>query len=271
MKNLEGRVAAVTGAGSGIGRATALALAEAGCEVAISDVNEAGLDDTARRLESAGRRFSRRTVDVSQQAQVEDWANAVAAEHGGVHVLVNNAGVALSQSADRMRVEDVAWLFSINWWGVVHGTHAFLPHLRSAGEGHIVNLSSLFGFIGVPTQSAYCAAKFAVRGFTETLRVELAGSGIGVTCVHPGGIATDIARNARFTDGIGGVDRDGSVAKFDRVARTSPEAAAKAILKGIRKNKARVVIGADAKFLQALPRLFPARYGGAVNWVLTRF
>lgn len=270
MKRLEGRVAAITGAASGIGRATACALAAAGCDLALADVDEEGLAQTGRLAAEHGTGISIQTVDVANREQMAGWAQAVAEAHGGAQILVNNAGVALSQSAVKMQIEDVEWLFGINWWGMVYGTHYFLPQLRAFDESHIVNLSSLFGFIGVPTQSAYCAAKFAVRGFTETLRMELAGSGIGVSCVHPGGIATAIARNSRFTDGIGDLDREQSVAKFDRLARTSPRAAAKAIVAGIRKNRARVVIGADAKLLQTLPRAFPRRYGAAVGWVLRR-
>ncbi|MES1945065.1 short-chain dehydrogenase/reductase SDR [Salinisphaera sp. PC39] len=271
MRQLDGRVAAITGAGSGIGRATALALADAGCALALSDVDEAGLAETVRLAEgraAAGRRITQHTVDVADKARMAEWADAAAAEHDGVNIVINNAGVALSQTVEDMAIEDVEWLFGINWWGVVYGTRFFLPHLRKADEGHIVNLSSLFGLIGVPTQSAYCAAKFAVRGFTETLRIELADSPIGVTCVHPGGIATEIARRARFSQGIGGKGRDEAVETFDKIARTSPEKAAADIVAGIRKGKGRVVIGADAKFLQLLPRLMPMRYVGLVDRIL---
>lgn len=271
MRQLDGRVAAITGAGSGIGRATALALADAGCALALSDVDEAGLAETVRLAEgrlAAGRKVTQHTVDVADKARMAEWADAAAAEHDGINIVINNAGVALSQTVEEMSLEDVEWLFGINWWGVVYGTRFFLPHLRKAGEGHIVNLSSLFGLIGVPTQSAYCAAKFAVRGFTETLRIELADSPIGVTCVHPGGIATEIARRARFSQGIGGKGRDEAVATFDKIARTSPEKAAADIVAGIRKGKGRVVIGADAKFLQLLPRLMPMRYVGLVDRIL---
>lgn len=271
MKELNGRVAAITGAGSGIGRATALALADAGCALALSDVDADGLAETVRQAEArAGndRRITQHRVDVADKAQMAEWADTAAVEHGGVNIVINNAGVALSQTIEHLALEDVEWLFGINWWGVVYGTHYFMPHLQRAREGHIVNLSSLFGLIGVPTQSAYCAAKFAVRGFTETLRIELTGSHIGVTCVHPGGIATEIARRARFSQGIGGKARDEAVDTFDRIARTSPEKAAAAIVKGIRKGRGRVVIGPDAKFLQILPRLMPMRYVGLVERIL---
>lgn len=271
MRQLDGRVAAITGAGSGIGRATALALADAGCALALADVDAAGLAETVRLAEgrvAAGRKVTQHVVDVADKARMAEWADAAAAEHDGVNIVVNNAGVALSQTVEDMDIADVEWLFGINWWGVVYGTRFFLPHLRKADEGHIVNLSSLFGLIGVPTQSAYCAAKFAVRGFTETLRIELADSPIGVTCVHPGGIATEIARRARFSQGIGGKGRDEAVETFDKIARTSPEKAAADIVKGIRRSKGRVVIGADAKCLQLLPRLMPMRYVGLVDRIL---
>jgi short-subunit dehydrogenase len=273
MKRLDARTAAVTGAGSGIGRATAVALAKAGCALALSDVDEQGLEETANQAKArakTGRKVTHQRVDVADRQQMAEWADAAAAELGGVNIVINNAGVALSQTVENLDFEDMEWLFGINWWGVVHGTHYFLPHLRQADEGHIVNISSVFGLIGVPTQSAYCAAKFAVRGFTESLRIELAGSRIGVTCVHPGGVKTNIARRARHYDNIGGKSRDEAVATFDRIARTSPERAAKDILDGIRKGRGRVVIGADAKFLQILPRLMPARYVKVVDWIMRR-
>lgn len=273
MKRLDARIAAITGAGSGIGRATAVALAKAGCALALSDVDEQGLEETvglAKASAKTGRKVVHRRVDVADRQQMQAWADAAAAELGGINIVINNAGVGLAQTVENMDLEDVEWLFGINWWGVVYGTHYFLPHLRRADAGHIVNISSLFGLVGIPTQSAYCAAKFAVRGFTESLRIELAGSHIGVTCVHPGGVKTEIARRARHYDNIGGKSRDEAVATFDRVARTSPERAAADIVNGIRKGRGRVVIGADAKFLQLLPRLMPASYVKIVDWVMRR-
>lgn len=273
MKRLDARVAAVSGAASGIGRATALALADAGCALALSDVDEEGLEETARQAKSrakTGRKVLHQKVDVSDKDQVRQWADTAAAEHRGINIVINNAGVALSQTVENMDLEDFEWLFGINWWGVVYGTHYFMPHLRQADEGHIVNVSSLFGLVGVPTQSAYCAAKFAVRGFTESLRIEMRASRIGVTCVHPGGIKTNIARSARHYDNIGGKSRDEAVATFDRIARTTPERAAEDILKGIRKGRGRVLIGNDARLLQLLPRLMPTRYAGIVDWMMRR-
>lgn len=273
MKRLDARAAAVTGAGSGIGRATAVALAKAGCALTLSDVDEQGLEETvglAKAGAKPGRKVIHRRVDVADKEQMRAWADDSARELGGINIVINNAGVALSQTVQNMDLEDVEWLFGINWWGVVYGTHYFMPHLRQADEGHIVNISSLFGLVGVPTQSAYCAAKFAVRGFTESLRTELLGSRIGATCVHPGGIKTNIARKARHYDNIGGKSREEAVAHFDRIANTSPERAARDILNGIRKDRGRVVIGADAKFLQILPRLMPQSYVKLVDWLIRR-
>lgn len=273
MTRLDARVAAITGAGSGIGRATAVALAKAGCALALCDVDEQGLEETAALAKASakpGRKVTHRRVDVADKEQMRAWADDAARELGGMNIVINNAGVGLAQKVENMDLADVEWLFGVNWWGVVYGTHYFLPHLRQADQGHIVNISSLFGLVGVPTQSAYCAAKFAVRGFTESLRIELLGSRIGVTCVHPGGIKTNIARRARHYDSIGGKSKEEAVATFDRVAKTSPERAAQDILDGIRKDRGRVVIGADAKFLQILPRLMPASYVKIVDWLMRR-
>jgi len=267
MDRLQGRVAAVTGAASGIGRALACELVALGCEVAISDVDDGGLEET-RALATArgGPRAPKITtahVDVADRAAVFAWADAVARDHGRVNVVVNNAGVALAALVDGMRHEDFVWLMGINFWGVVHGTQAFLPHLRRAGEGHVVNVSSVFGLIGVPGQAAYNAAKFGVRGFTEALRqeLELEPSGVSCTCVHPGGIRTNIVRSSRLGEmGTLGRSRDAAVDEFERIARTSPEAAARAIIDGIRRNRRRVLIGADAHVIDSVQRLLPTAY-----------
>ena len=199
MKSLKGKVAVITGAGSGIGQATAEALAKQGCELAISDINERGLAETRARCESHGVRVSSARVDVADRAAMYAWADNVVADHGRVNIVINNAGVALGATIEDMSYEDQEWLMGINFWGVVYGTKAFLPHIKKTGDGHVVNISSVFGLIAVPTQSAYNAAKFAVRGFTECLREEMdmEDCGIGVTCVHPGGIKTNIARASR--------------------------------------------------------------------------
>jgi len=266
MRELRGRTAVVTGAASGIGRALAVELAREGCRLAISDVNEAGLQETARMAQALGAEVWHERLDVADRQAVHAYADRVAAQFGGVQLVVNNAGVALGATVELMRYEDLDWLMGINFWGVVHGTKAFLPHLQKADEGHIVNISSIFGIIGVPTQSAYNAAKFAVRGFTEALRQELAveGSRVSVTCVHPGGIKTNIARSSRFGDsGVFAAmqgDRENVSQRFDQIARTSPEQAARVIIDAVRDNRRRLLIGRDAKVVDFLQRLFPTGY-----------
>jgi hypothetical protein len=263
MQILAGKVAAVTGAASGIGRAVAVRLARHGCEVAIADVQEAGLAETRALVEAIGVPVTSARLDVADRAAVHAWADRVAGDHGRVNVVVNNAGVALSALVDEMSYDDLAWLMDINFWGVVHGTKAFLPHLKRSGDGHVVNVSSVFGLIGVATQSAYNAAKFAVRGFTEALREELDLEHCGVSCtsVHPGGIRTNIARSGRV-GGLGTLarSRDELAADFDRAARTTAEAAAEAIVTGIRRNRRRVLIGPDAYVIDGVQRLLPTGY-----------
>jgi NAD(P)-dependent dehydrogenase (short-subunit alcohol dehydrogenase family) len=267
MRELAGRVAAVTGAASGIGRALALALAREGARLAISDVDEAGLAETQRAVAAAGARVSAARVDVAEREAVHAWADAVAAEFGAVHLIANNAGVALRATLSEATYEELEWVWRIDFWGVVHGTRAFLPHLRRAGEGHVVNVSSVFGLVAVPGQGAYNAAKFAVRGFTECLRqeLELEGAPIGVTCVHPGGVRTRIVELARVGErATTALPREQAAAEFVRLARTSPEAAAEAILRGVRRNARRVLIGADARRIDRMQRWLPARYQALV-------
>ncbi|QSQ18937.1 SDR family NAD(P)-dependent oxidoreductase [Pyxidicoccus parkwayensis] len=261
MKTVKNRVAAITGAGSGIGRATAVLLARNGCNVALSDVNEQGLAETAELCRAQGVKVDAARVDVAKREGVHDWADAVARNLGAVHVVVNNAGVALGATIEDTKYEDFEWLMNINFWGVVYGTKAFLPHLRAAGEGHIVNVSSVFGLIGVPTQAAYNSAKFAVKGFTEALRQELEVEGvpIGVTCVHPGGIKTNIARNARMTYRKGWTDERSS-SDFEKSFATTPEKAASDILAAILKNRRRQLIGGDAVLIDLMQRMLPTLY-----------
>lgn len=267
MKSFKYKVAAITGAGSGIGRALALALSEQGCHVALSDIDEKGLLETVNLIHS-GVNVTHHIVDVSKREAVYDWAEQIVADHGQVNMIFNNAGVALGDTVENISYEDFEWLMNINFWGVVYGTKAFLPHLEASGDGHIINISSLFGLVGMPTQSAYNAAKFAVRGFTESLQEELsvAGSCVHAISVHPGGIKTNIARNSR----VGVVSMNGDqeldhnkeyfAERFDQIARTSPKSAASTILKGIRKNKLRVLIGPDALVMDGMQRLLPESY-----------
>jgi NAD(P)-dependent dehydrogenase (short-subunit alcohol dehydrogenase family) len=259
MKNFTDRVAVITGAGSGIGRALALDLAGRGARLALSDVDEVAVADTAARCEKLGVQAQGYQLDVSDRAAMTAHADQVVAEFGRVNLVVNNAGVALMATVEEMSYEDFDWIVGINFWGVVHGTKAFLPHLIASGDGHLVNISSVFGFVGVPTQSAYNATKFAVRGFTEALRQEmlLEKRRVGVSCVHPGGIRTNIARDARAPENSTSQQRAND---FSRIARTTPEQAAKTILRGVERKRARILIGPDAYVFDAAPRLLGSGY-----------
>lgn len=268
MKSFYGRVAAISGAGSGIGRALAQALAGRGAHLALSDVDDIGLAETVALCEGFGVKVTSERVDVADRDAVERWAQHVVEEHGAVNLVFNNAGVGLGATIEAMSYDDFEWLMSINFWGVVHGTKAFLPHLKASGEGHLVNVSSVFGLISVPAQSAYNAAKFGVRGFTDALRMELEIEGCGVSCttVHPGGIRTNIARNARMDPSALGLngDVDGARLEFDKVARTSPEKAARLILRAVEHDRRRALIGPDAKAIDLVSRLPAGLYQRAV-------
>jgi NAD(P)-dependent dehydrogenase (short-subunit alcohol dehydrogenase family) len=255
MKQFADKVVVVTGAGSGIGRALSLEFARRGARVALSDVNAANAEETAKLAGDNARAY---VLDVADRAAVLAHAEEIAEEFGGVNVVVNNAGVALGATVEEMTFEDYDWLMGINLGGVVNGTKAFLPHLIASGDGHVVNISSVFGFVGVPTQSAYNAAKFAVRGFTEALREEMliARHPVGVSCVHPGGIKTNIVRNSRS----GADDQEKAAQGFERIARTTPEKAAQTILRGIEKKSARILIGPDAYVIDAIPRVLGSAY-----------
>ena len=259
MEDFTGRVVAITGAASGIGRALAVDFARQGAHVALSDVDTDGLADTVNRCEGRGVKVSSQRLDVAERDAVFAWADQVVADHGAANVIVNNAGVALGATVESMSIEDLTWLVDIDFWGVVHGTQAFLPHLKAAGEGHVVNVSSVFGLISIPTQSAYNAAKFAVRGFTDALRMELEieRCGVSATTIHPGGIKTNIARSARIDDSVNRVapGPGNPVEGFEKMLRTTPEKAARQIIEAVRKDKRRALIGPDAKVFDALSRL----------------
>jgi short-subunit dehydrogenase len=264
MTAIRGAAAAVTGAASGIGRALALELAARGCDLALADRDEAGLQAVAAEIAKTGAgKITVHGVDVGEPSQIEAFAQNAIAAHANLNIVVNNAGVALMGRFDEVDQAQMEWLYNINFWGVVHGTRAFLPHLSRQREAHIVNLSSIFGIIAPPGQTAYAAAKFAVRGFSESLRHELqmAASPVRLSVVHPGGIATNIARNSRSGSGMtDNTRRAQSIERFDAVARTTPAAAALRIIKGIEKNQPRILIGNDARFMDLLQRFRPASY-----------
>ena len=256
MAYSSGKCAVVTVAGSGIGRALALQLNREGCELYLSDINPQTLDETAALLEQKDASCDLQVLDVADREAVEAWAQRIAAQRGQVDIVINNAGVAVTGTAEENSYEDIQWLMGINFWGVVHGTRAFLPLLRKSPCGHLVNISSVFGMISVPTQSAYNASKFAVRGYTEALRLELAESHVHVCCVHPGGISTNIARDSRGGD-TSPEDRD---AQFKSMTRTSAESAAAQIIRAVEKRRKRLLIGIDAKYIALCTWLAPVNY-----------
>ncbi|MGF6430447.1 MULTISPECIES: SDR family NAD(P)-dependent oxidoreductase [Bradyrhizobium] len=264
MTAISGSAAAVTGAASGIGRALAHELALRGCDLAIADRDEAGLQAAAAEIAKASpRKVTVHRLDVSEPDQITAFAEAAVTAHPSLNIVVNNAGVALLGEFGEFDQAQMEWLFNINFWGVVHGTRAFLPQLSRQREAHIVNVSSIFGIIAPPGQSAYCAAKFAVRGFSESLRHELAvaNSPVRLSVVHPGGVATSIARNSRAGTGVtDNARRAESIERFDALARTTPTAAAQRIIAGIEKNQPRILIGKDAYFMDLLQRFRPATY-----------
>ncbi|HET6841873.1 MAG TPA: SDR family NAD(P)-dependent oxidoreductase [Candidatus Angelobacter sp.] len=257
MKELRGAVAVITGAASGIGRALATELASAGAQLALADVSAAGLEETRRLLGSAAARTY--TVDVGDPAAVEAFAAKVGEDFGRVSLLINNAGVALHGTFAEVSLKDMEWLLRINYWGVVYGCKLFMPLLQREPEAHIVNVSSVFGLIGPPGQTAYASSKFAVRGFTEALRYELQGTNIHVSCVHPGGISTAIADNARLGEKANAQEAAKLKARFKKITPTTPEEAARVIVKGILNNKPRILIGSDARRIDAIQRLVPIR------------
>ncbi|MET3843450.1 SDR family NAD(P)-dependent oxidoreductase [Bradyrhizobium sp. OAE829] len=269
MTAINGSAAAVTGAASGIGRALALELAARGCDLALADRDEAGLQQVAAEIAKAEIakahqcKVSTHRVDVGEPAQIAEFAEAASAAHPGLNIVINNAGVALLGQFSEIEQAQMDWLFNINFWGTVHGTRAFLPILAKQREAHIVNLSSIFGIIAPPGQTAYSAAKFAVRGFSESLRHELAmaNSPVRLSVVHPGGVATSIVRNSRTGTGVtDNARRAQSIDRFDAVAKTTPPAAAQRIILGIEKNQPRILIGSDAWYMDLLQRFRPATY-----------
>jgi short-subunit dehydrogenase len=266
MRDFAGRVAAITGASSGIGRALALELAARQCHLALSsNSNQAALAETAELCRQHGVKVTTTKVDVANREQVHAWAAEVVQQHGKVNLVLNNAGVAHAGTIDATGYDDYEWVMNINFWGVVYGTKAFLPHLEAAGEGHVVNVSSIFGLFAQPGMSAYNSSKFAVRAFTESLRQELdmTQNGVSATCVHPGGVRTNIAASGRVSASVSqltGGDAESGRQDFEKLFRTTAEEAAQAILKGVQKNARRVLIGADARAADSMQRLLPGLY-----------
>src|SRR6476659_6967032 len=271
MEGFAGKVAVVTGAGSGIGQALAIALARSGAKVAISDVNTEGLAVTEERLKAIGAPVKADRLDVTEREAFELYADAVKAHFGKVHQIYNNAGIAFAGDIEVSQFKDIEKVMDVDFWGVVNGTKSFLPHLIESGDGHVVNVSSLFGIFSVPGQSAYNAAKFAVRGFTEALRQEMMVNKhpVAVTTVHPGGIKTAIARNATAAEGL---DAKELAHLFDkRLANTTPQRAAKIIMSAVRNKKARVLVGPDAKALDVVVRLTGSGYQNLFSGAMSRF
>jgi NAD(P)-dependent dehydrogenase (short-subunit alcohol dehydrogenase family) len=258
--NLKGRVAVITGAGSGIGRATALSLARRGCHLALCDIDESALEQLRAQALATGMRASAHPLDVASREAVAALPAAVFEAHGRADLLINNAGVALAGTFDQVSEADFDWLMEINFHAVVRMTRAFLPLLKASDDARIVNLSSVFGLISPPGQSAYCASKFAVRGFSNALRHELAGTRVGVSVVHPGGVATAIARNARVASAVSAEERRHRMEQADKLLRLPSEEAGEVIVRGMEKGRARILVGRDAVIISLLERLLPVSY-----------
>ncbi len=267
MSGFQNRVAAVTGAGSGIGRALALGLARRGARLALSDVDEGGLAETARAVARVGAQVHTARLDVGDREAVHAYADAVAAHFGAVNQVYNNAGIAFSRPVLDSEYADYERVFAVNLWGVIHGTKAFLPHLIASGEGHVTNISSLNGYMAQGDMSHYCATKFAVRGFTETLRIEMleAGHPVRVTVVHPGGVRTSIATNAlnearRLGLEVTATDVERERTYNEKLLKMPPEVAAETILEGVARDRARVLVGNDARVVDLIVRALPSGY-----------
>ena len=264
MKNFKNKVAAITGAGSGMGQQLAILLAKAGCHLSISDVNEKGLADTVELVKSYNVRVTSKKVNVAKVEEMRAWAEETVQNHGSVNMIFNNAGVALGSTVEGATYEELEWIMNINFWGVVYGTKEFLPYIKKTGDGHIINISSLFGLTAQPTQSAYNATKFAVRRFTESLRQELdlEHCGVSALCVHPGGIRTNIANDARMSDSIRtiGMNPEKSAKAFNKLLRKPAVEAAQEMLDAVLKDQRRLLIGNDAKVLDLVQRILPTGY-----------
>jgi len=263
--NIQDNVFVITGAGSGIGQALAINIAQAGGHLALVDLNASAIEETRNKINIFNVNASVHIVDVSNKNQVVALAQEVIAHHGKVNACINNAGVALMESVDDIDYVDFEWIFNINFWGVVYCTKAFLPFLKEQSEARIVNISSIAGLAGLPVQAAYCATKFAIRGFSESLSLDLSDTSVGVSCVHPGGVKTNIVANARYYKNPDKIhDKPDQKAAAERFINTyaisTSDSAAKKIINGIKKNKKRIIVGPDAKFVDFISRLSPHIY-----------
>ena len=270
MRQLEESVAVVTGAATGIGRALAARLADEGARLCLADIDAAGLDEVSRGLKGVGAEVLSRVVDVADSRQVEALAHAVSGHYGRADLLFNNAGVTLLGDFEEVSLADIEWLMSINFWGVVYGVKHFLPILKQQKKSYIVNMSSVFGIVAPPGQAAYCASKFAVRGFTEALRHELEGTCVQVSTVHPGGIKTGIATSGRVGANVSPERREQDCAKFGRLAATTPESAAERIVRGVLRGETRILVGRDASQVELIQRLLPVRYWRLIGPIIER-
>lgn len=265
MRTLQGKSVVITGAASGIGEALAHASAARGARLLLADIDATGLDRVVSVLKAKGVECSGLVSDTGDEAALYALAQEAQTRLGGADMLINNAGVGLMAPIEKLRTMDAQWLMNINFWGVVHGCQAFIPQMRQRPDAVLVNISSIFAMVSIPTQGIYNASKAAVRGFSDALREELRGSGLDVLCVHPGGIKTNIANSARITDVSMVADSDQEMRdNFTKLARTTPQQAATVILRAIESRKTRVLIGADARFMDWMFRLFPAH---ASHWL----
>jgi NAD(P)-dependent dehydrogenase (short-subunit alcohol dehydrogenase family) len=267
---LDNRTAVITGAASGIGRALAVSLAARRCNLALADINETGLAETARKVQSNSLRFTTHVLDVTDRAALSALPQAVGARHGGADILINNAGVAIGGTFDQVSEPDFEWLFEVNFWAVVRLTRAFMPLLKASDDARLVNLSSLYGLISPPGQTAYSAAKFAVRGFSNALRFELQDTKIGVTVVHPGGVATSIAESARMPQGTPPEEREAQLKRARRALTMPPAQAGEIIVDAIERRAPRVLVGRDAKLLSLLERIAPVSYWKIIEPLVRR-
>lgn len=266
MHPFNNKVAVVTGASSGIGKALVQAFAAHGCHIAMADIKPAELNETLESLGTSDKLYKAYTLDVSNKEAVYAFADQVAADFPSVDIVINNAGVSMTSPLAQLSMEDFHWVMDVNFWGMVYGCQAFLPHLLKQKESWVTNISSIFGMVGVPSQGAYCASKFAIRGYTESLRQEFNRSKLKVAAVHPGGVKTNIVRWGKVEDSYADEEKKKNmVAGFDQIAKTSPEKAASTIIKGMVKGKKRILVGGDAWFLDKVARLFPQAYDAIIG------